>query len=55
MADMELLLKRLIEYEVEFVIVGGFAAAAVEATTRADFVAMFELNAVTAFLSLLAS
>jgi NAD(P)-dependent dehydrogenase (short-subunit alcohol dehydrogenase family) len=31
-------------------IVGGFAAAAVEATSRADFVGMFELNAVTAFL-----
>ncbi len=31
-------------------IVGGFAAAAVEDTRRDDFVSMFELNAVTAFL-----
>jgi len=31
-------------------IVGGFAMAPVEATSRADFLAMFELNAVTAFL-----
>ena len=28
MADMELLLKRLIEYDTEFVVVGGFAAMA---------------------------
>jgi NAD(P)-dependent dehydrogenase (short-subunit alcohol dehydrogenase family) len=31
-------------------IVGGFAMAALEDTRRDDFVAMFELNAVTAFL-----
>jgi len=31
-------------------IVGGFAAASIEETSRADFAAMFELNAVTAFL-----
>ena len=31
-------------------IVGGFAAAAVEDTRRDEFVSMFELNAVTAFL-----
>jgi NAD(P)-dependent dehydrogenase (short-subunit alcohol dehydrogenase family) len=31
-------------------IVGGFSAAAVEATSCADFTAMFELNVVTAFL-----
>ena len=31
-------------------IVGGFSAAAVEDTRRDDFVSMFELNAVTAFL-----
>jgi len=31
-------------------IVGGFAMSAIEATSRADFVRMFELNAVTAFL-----
>jgi NAD(P)-dependent dehydrogenase (short-subunit alcohol dehydrogenase family) len=31
-------------------IVGGFAAATIDETSRADFVAQFELNAVTAFL-----
>ena len=31
-------------------LVGGFAMAAVDDTSRSDFVSMFELNAVTAFL-----
>jgi len=31
-------------------VVGGFAMAPIDATSRADFVSLFELNAVTAFL-----